>query len=672
MRGRLRDQDPPAPDAPALTRLVRGIGLLAAEGASLGLFGWLMRVRETRAQPYALANEITPTGRWFVLGNMALGIGIAVLLGGLVLLARRRENGAALVERLGRRAAPIILVGWLPLLFDARLWPGHELTMLILIAFFGLALQALARVSLSTAPVLADILPRLGPTFATARRVRADLAASLATNRWLPWALLGLGMAGYAFHFSYHTLQTHYRVGTAAFDLGLESNVVWNAMHGARLFKASPLGGPDAVYTGLHQPYFAYLLAPLYALAPRPQTLLVLQSCMIALAAVPLFLLARRRLGAGLALVLALSYLLYPPAHGSNLYDFHYQPLSVFFLLFILYFLEERRDILAGFCIVIAFSLREDISSLVAVLGLYLVLTGIRPRAGVVVMLVGGLFFGVLKFLIMPRYLGGVNAYVDQYKNLLGQGDLGFAGVLKTVFANPFFTLNTLVERDKLIYLLQIFTPLAFLPWRRPIGMLCCVPGFFFTLLATQYPPLIQISFQYTAYWTPFLFIATIAAFDRLRERERDGLVPPTTHRAWAVALVGAMLVGSFQFGAILNKSNTRGGFGPYRFGLTADDIQRHNNAHALIAQVPPMAKIVGSELVVPQVSSRPDAYTLRTGVFDAEYLLFEVPCGGEERNRAVEALSNNSFGVVDVKGEFVLAKRGAPTTRNKEILARL
>jgi uncharacterized membrane protein len=293
--------------------------------------------------------------------------------------------------------------------------------------------------------------------------------------------------------------------------------------------------------------------------------------------------------------------------------------------------------------------------------------------------------FGLLKFAIMPRFLGGSEAYVHQYKNLLGPGQQGFGGVLKTVLANPFFTLTSLLERDKLIFVLQLFTPLAFLPLRRSIGWLCCVPGFFFTLLATEYPPLIQISFQYTAYWTPFLFIAVVAAVEQLRNLESATarLVPSSgapasllafgaRRRAWLLAFAGAMVVASFQFGAILNKRNTRGGFGPYRFGLTVEDHTRHGQVYRLIAQVPPRAKIVASEMLVPHVAQRPDAYTLRMGLYDAEYLLFESPNGGEERQHTLEALHDGAFGVVDIQGPFVLAKRGHATKRNAEVLAQL
>ena len=110
----------------------------------------------------------------------------------------------------------------------------------------------------------------------------------------------------------------------------------------------------------------------------------------------------------------------------------------------------------------------------------------------------------------MPHVLRGDSSFIWMYRDLVPSGDASFGGVLKTAIANPAYTLNTLLERDKVLYLLNLFVPLAFIPLRRPIGFFCCILGFFFTLLSTGYGPLIQTSFQYTANWTAYLFIAIV------------------------------------------------------------------------------------------------------------------------------------------------------------------
>ena len=174
--------------------------------------------------------------------------------------------------------------------------------------------------------------------------------------------------------------------------------------------------------------------------------------------------------------------------HGSNLYDFHYLPFAPLFLWTTLALLEARRDRWAAVAIVLTLANREDMSALLIVVGLFLLLTGERPRAGLIVAAIGAVYFVVVKFIVMPHFLGGATAYVHQYKDLVPEGENGFGGVLKTVLGNPGYTATTMLEKDKILYLLQIMAPLAFFPWRRPIGLLCSLPGFFFTMLATQYP----------------------------------------------------------------------------------------------------------------------------------------------------------------------------------------
>jgi uncharacterized membrane protein len=278
-----------------------------------------------------------------------------------------------------------------------------------------------------------------------------------------------------------------------------------------------------------------------------------------------------------------------------------------------------------------------------------------------------------MKMVIMPLQRGGQEAFIHQYAGLVPDGSKGFGGVMKSVLGNPVFTLGVLLERDKLIYLLEIFLPLAFFPLRRSIGLLCCIPGVLFTLLSTGYRPLYQISFQYTAHWTSYLFIAVIANLAWMgREASRRGHAGTAWKRAWVVAISLAVLVTSYQLGALIQHHAARGGFGIYHFGTTSEDIDRRRTLYELLAMVPPKAKIVSSENIVPQVSNRAFAYTLRMGISDADYLLFSVPSGGDERGKALDVLKDNSFGVVAERGQYVLAKRGHPTDLNAGAISRI
>jgi hypothetical protein len=103
----------------------------------------------------------------------------------------------------------------------------------------------------------------------------------------------------------------------------------------------------------------------------------------------------------------------------------------------------------------------------------------------------------------------------------------------------------------------------------------------------------------------------------------------------------------------------------------TADDLRRRSDLAALVEQIPRDAKVSAAEHLVPHVSGRDAAYTLRFGLYDADYLLVQMPLSGAERDRAAPVLRDGTFGVVDDRGELVLARRGEPPSRNAAVLAR-
>jgi uncharacterized membrane protein len=650
---------------PRLAAGLSGVAVLGLVGFSLGLCGWEIAASK-RLFDFAMSNGPTK-GIGLGAVKVAAGSALVLLLAALALLAWRQRLRGDVLERLGRRLSPLGLAALAPLLFQWRFWQGaREVVFLLLGLVLVLSAQKLLSVSFATEPVFGR--PRW-----LDRALAGGAAAFRAHRGWLPFTLVVIAAAIYATYFSYYTVVHHRNVLSSSLDLGLEENVIWNALHSGALFKTTPYGGPTGNLLGEHAAYLSYVIAPIYGLHQSAETILILQSALIGGAAIPLYLVARKYLGPWLSCLIAVLYVLYPPVHGSNLYDFHYPPLAPFFLWFTLYFALSGKAVRTFIFALLTLSVREDVSMGLVIGGLFLIMTNRRSRAGLYLAMAGAFYFVAMKLVIMPLQRGGHEAFIHQYAGLVPEGSKGFGGVMKTVLGNPSFTLGVILEKEKLIYLLEIFLPLGFFPLRRSIGLLCCVPGFLFTLLSTGYRPLYQISFQYTAHWTSYLFIALIANLAWVeRTAERQGRRGQAQRRAWIVAISMAMLATSYQLGGLLQHHATRGGFGVYHFGTGPEDVARRRSVTELLALVPRKAKIVSSENIVPQTSNRAFAYTLRMGIADADFLLFSVPPGGEERAKVMEVLPSGTFGVVAERGEFVLAQRGHSTEMNAGVLARM
>jgi uncharacterized membrane protein len=644
--------------SPRLAGAARGLTLLALEGFSLGLALGFVLIRP-RLGPYVLRNEL-PVGDRNRLVAWAVGLAAAFAAAGLVRLWRDPTGGVATVQAWSRRLAPGLLAWLPPVLVNRWVWVGHDLPFLSLVALAGLG----------TAQLLPGALGAGGPGRAWTRRAGGGLArlAGRLPGGW-PWAAVVLAAVVYAAFFASHTVVHHWNLRSTSFDLAIFDNLMWNLVHGGPFLKSSPALGPTGSHAGRHATFFAYVLAPVYAIAPGPATLLITQAAVIGAGAIPLFLYARPRLGEAGAVVVALAYLLYAPLHGANLYDFHFLSLAPGFVFATLWLLDTRRDGWAAVAVLLTLSLREDVAAGLVVVGLSLLLSGRRPVAGLVLAGVAGIYFAAMKLVLMPA-LGGDATFVFVYRDLLPPGEDGVLGVVRTLVANPAYVLGTLLDADKLVYVLHVLVPVVFLPLRTAAGWLLMAPGVVFTLLSTGYHPVIQIGFQYTAHWTSYVFPATVLGLAAAGGGEA------ARRRPWLVALIASSLLCSYQYGAILQQGTARGGFTRYEFGTRPGDVARQRDLASVLALLPPDAKVVATERLVPQVSGRPDAYTLRIGSFDAVYAVF--PMDGreliwpEEGERLLDLLRSGSFGVLAQVGSFAVAQRGFSTRDNDAVLARL
>ena len=168
--------------------------------------------------------------------------------------------------------------------------------------------------------------------------------------------ILGISMASYAVVFSVYLTQKYEFFRTGYFDFGSYVQQIWLASHGH--LTSFTLGRPINIIT-----------AGLYALFPRPETLLVFQSFMLAFGALPLYSLALRELGRRwYAMVFALLYLISPFLWGVNQYEYHDMAMVIPLFLFAFYFYATGNRL--GYLSSLTLALFS--SELVVVIGIFI------------------------------------------------------------------------------------------------------------------------------------------------------------------------------------------------------------------------------------------------------------------------------------------------------------
>jgi uncharacterized membrane protein len=633
----------------------QAVTIFGIVGAALALAGATASITPASLPAFLDSNSLPDQPRMTVFVTAGLGGVLAGFFALLYVLIRGRDRVAGL-----RRAADVILplgvAAVVPSLFSARPWHDKPTTFLVAMAATVLALEALMRRSLHAVP----------QAFKDWLHEKLDFRPRVA--RWLPFAVVVAGFLFYAVYFSYYTILNHQRLGTSGFDLGINVNWVYNAMHG-RPERCPVLFGPDGGhFLGNHAIFAMFLWLPLFSLWPSAEVLLIMQATLAGLGAVTLYMFASTQTTRWSAVVIAYAYLFFAPLHGPNFYDVHelIPPLPVHFLLY--WAIAKRKNWLVVLLVPLLWSFREDVAVGITVLGLFLLVTGLRPRMGALMAVSSAVWFVILKFAIMPLFWQ--TWFASIYKDLQAPGHSGYGSVVQTILINPTYFLTTLLREEKLIYFLHMFGPLALLPTRRWALLMLAIPGFAFSMLTTGYPPTISIAFQYTCHSIPYIFAATVLMV-RIIGEGADGAI---RRRAVLTAIAFGVLCHSYVFGAILQHQTFIGGFSKIEFTMSDEEIARYQTIKQMAALIPQNASVAASENEVPHVAARMDAYTIKDGAApDADYILVnQNQMSGGTRSAVNTMFSHNDYGLLKSGHGLYLFKRGYESAETKAAMSAL
>jgi uncharacterized membrane protein len=540
--------------------------------------------------------------------------------------------------------APLVLAGLVPALLGLNGWSDTLMVCLLLTAFI-VGIEPLWRLHFS----VYDTMPALRAGLPSGRRFPVFWARiAPALRRRGPAVIVAAVAVGYAVFMGFLTLRSHAKFNTYNWDLAQLDNQFYNALHG-HPFRCTVLireGNWSELRN--HAEFSVFALLPFYALHPSASTLLVLQALLLGSAAIPLYRIAARRLSPWLSIIVVLAYLLYPPLHGAQLFDFHFQPVAAAFLLWAFDCFDARRMWLFALFFLFAIGCREDVSPGTAVFGIFLILCGQRVRAGIVVTVVSLVYFIAMRFFIMPAV--GTWGFADTYRELFPTGARNFTGIIQTIVTNPLFTMRTLCTPEKLRYALQILAPVAFIPLRRPLLALSVLPGTLFTLLTTGYGPTLDIGFQYGADFVPYIFPAaalTLAGMGRVRRR------------AAVATLVCATAIATFHWGAIPTRATYKSCYGWKTFEPpTAIERRRFAAMTELAALVPPDVILAATDREIAHVSNRLECWNLSVGWEGSDYILYQTLDPTELELQQVAGAKRAGYVVVGERPEMVLLKR--------------
>ena len=329
------------------------------------------------------------------------------------------------------------------------------------------------------------------------------------------------------------TLGRYQNLHTSIFDLGIFDQGLYLTSRGLEPFLTT-----RGVY--VQQDHFQpimYGFAPLYLVASSPQALMIFQSLMVALGAIPAYGLARRfELEPPYALLISAAYLFHPGVAYVNQFDFHPVSAMMTALMFAVWYLETANGF--GFAIALVLALLSTESAGVTTFFLAMSATWIRGiRWGV-----GAGAASVLAIVVAKLSLG---AYEQGSPYAVIFSDFGSneIEVIKYLLSNPFRAIGRLATDINIRYFWQLLAPLAFLSVLSPARVWPALPALMANLLSWREAQH-RLGFHYTASISPFLIWAAVAGWWWLKERR--GTPSPRLALGLTLAILYGLNFGPF------------------------------------------------------------------------------------------------------------------------------
>ncbi|MBI4954397.1 MAG: DUF2079 domain-containing protein [Myxococcales bacterium] len=582
------------------------VGWPLAYGFALGLGLWAWR---DAAIVTALAGNKTSDPdklvalRWVAVATAAL----VAVYGGAALFERLRHGRFNLLRVAGALNRLLFVTLAVPFVAALR-QPAIERTDTVWTAVLASAATLIVGVGVyrfARWPAQ-ELLPRY-------RRLAAVGAVALVLLLWFAYGYLLSDLA----------LTNHRALNTRTTDLGYYDNIFYQSIHG-RPLGCTFIKGEN--HMSAHFDPILVLLSPLYLLWPKADFLLVLQSVWLGAGVVPIYLLARLKLGGHLpGFVLALVYALYPALHGANLYEFHSLSLAAPLILWALYFFERGSYLGYAVFFLLLLACREDVPLLLAFVGLYGIFSQDRrkTRLGWATLVLSVAYFVVVKKYVMASSdlfnTGKAEAYSFSYyfKDLIPRADQGGTAFIVTLLTNPVYALKLALANDKkILFLFLMFLPLAALPFVARRARIMLIYGLLFCLLASR-EAVFTIHFQYSTMLFGVAFAATPVALRQLRDDARLaalGIHKQALERALLAAMLAAGLLVSWKFGALVPNDNFRAGFMGLTRTLSDKHVETWEWVQEMVAKIPPGAVVMTTNRLGAHVSNRRGVYFYREG----------------------------------------------------------
>ena len=273
---------------------------------------------------------------------------------------------------------------------------------------------------------------------------------------------------------------------------------------------------------GVHFSPFYYVLLPLYAIYPCPETLLVIQALFVGAGIIPVVLICKKLdLNATLTILCCCIYIFFPTLSNGCLYDFHENKFLTVLIVWTLYFIVSKRRIGIIILCLLVMSVKEDAAIYVMSIALYVFAHEKKYIDGSILFLLSIIYFVAATSIVNSL---GDGIMTDRLSNYMPEGKDGFGAVIETCISDFGYLLSQVFTADKIMFMVWMLLPVGFAPFMsgKKSLLVLLIPMLVIDLMSNwQYQ--YDVKFQYTfgvAGLIVFMTILIISQSDSLRKNQ--------------------------------------------------------------------------------------------------------------------------------------------------------
>lgn len=443
----------------------------------------------------------------------------------------------------------------------------------------------------------------------------------------------------YVVYFTYVSFAKHQNFFTGRFDLGNMDQTVWNTVNGRVFLLTNPDGTNIISRLAIHADFLLILISPLYILWNDPKVLLLIQTIILGLGALFIYLLGLKVIGNKLvSIALSISFLLNPFLQKQNLFDFHAVSLSTTFLLAAFYFLHLKKYLIFLLLSLITVLTKENIFITVGLFGIYIFLSENRiinrfkkfillkkiSKVNFLTLLkkvLAGkkyyfwLFMSCVSFimfyLLVAKFIPEArkyNHFALSYFSDFGDSPIK---IMSGIILNPVKTLILLFSLENLDYIKKVFLPVGLLSFFSPLFFIFAVPDMLINMLSNN-KNLISLEFHYTATIIPFVYISSIFGIKKILSLKLK-FINKTIIFYYVMSF---SILSTWSYGALPGSANP---------ALEVFTLPANNNREIrnFLSQISEKLSITATNNLGAHLSHREYIYTIPNGIDKADMVIF-------------------------------------------------